>query len=42
VRSTAQRKALVALISKQPDVERVFDELSTGLPKKASQRVHSP
>ena len=32
VRSAAQRKALVALIAKQPDVERVFDEVSTGLP----------
>jgi hypothetical protein len=42
VRSTAQRKALVALVSKQPDVERVFDELSTGLPKKAPQHAHSP
>ena len=39
VRSAAQRKALVALITKQPDVERVFDELSTGLPKKAPQRA---
>ena len=37
VRSAAQRKALVALISKQPDVERVFDELSTGLPKKPAR-----
>jgi len=37
VRSAAQRKALVALVAKQPDVERVFDELSTGLPKKAAR-----
>ncbi|HVN35544.1 MAG TPA: BON domain-containing protein [Casimicrobiaceae bacterium] len=37
VRSAAQRKALVALVTKQPDVERVFDELSTGLPKKAAR-----
>ncbi|HET7095879.1 MAG TPA: BON domain-containing protein [Casimicrobiaceae bacterium] len=42
VRSTAQRKALLALVSKQPDVERVFDELSTGLPKRASQRTPPP
>ena len=37
VRSAAQRKALVAFIAKQPGVERVFDELSTGLPAKAAQ-----
>jgi hypothetical protein len=37
VHSAAQRKTLVALVAKQPDVERVFDELSTGLPKKARQ-----
>ena len=37
VRSVAQRKAAVALGAKQPDVERVFDELSAGLPKRAQQ-----
>ena len=41
VRSSAQRKTLVALISKQPDVERVFDEVSTGLPKKAPRPASS-
>ena len=41
VRSSAQRKALVALIAKQPDVERVFDELSTGLPKKTPHNAPS-
>ncbi len=30
VRRTAQRKALVAFVGKQPRVERVFDELSRG------------
>jgi hypothetical protein len=38
VRSVAQRKRLVALVAKQAGVERVFDELSIGLPKKA----HAP
>ena len=36
VRSAAQRKALVAFVVKQPDVERVFDELAIGLPTKAA------
>ena len=40
VRSAAQRNALVEFVAKQRDVERVFDELSTGLPKKALQ--HAP
>jgi BON domain len=35
VRSAAQRNALVVFIAKQPDVERVFDELSTGVPATA-------
>ena len=39
VRSSAQRKMLVAFVAKQPGVERVFDELSTGLPTKAPQRA---
>jgi osmotically-inducible protein OsmY len=39
VRSAAQRKAVVEFVAKQPGVERVFDELSTGLPKKAPQRA---
>jgi BON domain len=30
VRGTAQRKALVAFVGRQPRVERVFDELSRG------------
>jgi BON domain len=42
VRSAAQRKSLVAFIAKQPDVERVFDELSTGLPAKAPPRGIEP
>jgi len=37
VHSLAQRKAAVTLVAKQPDVERVFDELSAGLPRKAPQ-----
>ena len=32
VRSSAQRKALVALVAKQPDIERVFDELTSVAP----------
>jgi len=38
VRSTAQRKALVAFIAKQPNVERVFDELKAGRPSKAREK----
>ena len=42
VRSTAQRNALVTFIAKQRDVERVFDELSTGLPRRAAQPRGEP
>ena len=46
VRSAAQRTRVGALVAKQPDVERVFNELSAGLPKKAqaprSDRPPSP
>lgn len=38
VRSTAQRKALVALVAKQPDVERVFDELTSAAPAAAPSK----
>ncbi len=38
-RSAAQRKALVALVAKQPDVERVFDELTSGAPAKSTRAV---
>jgi len=31
VRSGAQRKSLAAFVAKQPDVERVFDELATSI-----------
>jgi hypothetical protein len=44
VRSSAQRKALAALVAKQPDVERVFDELTSGAPAaapaKSTRAVH--
>jgi len=38
-RSAAQRKALVALVAKQQDVERVFDELTSGAPAKSTRAV---
>ena len=38
-RSAAQRKALVALVAKQPDVERVFDELTNGAPAAAPSKA---
>jgi hypothetical protein len=42
VRKVAQRKTLVAFIAKQQNVERVFDELSTGLPPKAPAKRTEP
>ena len=39
VHSSAQRKALVALVAKQPDVERVFDELKSGAPAAAPSKA---
>ncbi len=42
VRSAAQRKTLVGVIAKQPDVERVFDELATGVPPKRPEKRVEP
>ncbi len=42
VRSAAQRKTLVGVIAKQPDVERVFDELATGVPPKQPEKRAEP
>jgi hypothetical protein len=42
VRSAAQRKTLVSFIAKQPDVERVFDELRTGPPRNAAPKQTEP
>jgi hypothetical protein len=42
VRSAAQHRTLVTYIAKQPGIDRVFDEVSTGLPKKTQHPASGP